>query len=69
MENQLPEYYRNNYIATVTVEDGDIKVVGGPGERRKLRQAKRQTPCCYVRNMQTRSEMKLILHDDEWTIA
>lgn len=60
------EYYKNHYIATVSIRGGVIHVLGGPTEKRLLRLAKKETDTCYVRNTVNSEEVQLILVDGDW---
>lgn len=62
-------YYQNHYIASVAIEDGNIRVLGGPKEKRLLRQAKKETSTCFVRNVNENSEIKLTLVNGDWSVS
>lgn len=62
------DYYRSNYLATVSVEGDTFTLLGGMTEKRKLKLAKRETNFCYVKDLSTQSEVKLILKDSEWVV-
>jgi hypothetical protein len=61
------KYYTSHYLATIQfVANGEFIVVGGKPEKRALTTAKRETCFCYVRDIQSRSEVRLDLVNDEW---
>ncbi len=60
-------YYQSRYIATVRFhDDNSFTVEGGMGDKKALRHAKKQTNACYVRDIVSKSEVKLTLVDDDW---
>jgi hypothetical protein len=66
MTNTDEDHYRNYLLATVSIADGKIEILGGPKEKRILLQAKKSTSFCYVRDIHSKSEVKLTLVDGEW---
>jgi hypothetical protein len=60
-------YYQSRYIATVRFHnDSSFTVEGGMRDKKALSNAKKQTNSCYVRDITSRSEVKLMLEDDYW---
>lgn len=62
-QNADVDYYRKNYIASVSFKNGEMCVKDG---KRALLQAKSHTDFCYVRDIHNRKEVKLILDGKRW---
>lgn len=60
-------YYQSRYIATVRFHnDNSFTVEGGMRDKKALSNAKKKTNSCYVRDITSKSEVKLMLEDDYW---
>lgn len=59
-------YYKDNYIATVSVADGKLVFLGGNKENNMLKRAKMESDFCYAKIIDTNSDVKLILDDGIW---
>lgn len=66
MTDTSPEFYVRRYVATVEIINNTIRVLGGPNEKRQLREAKKRTHTCYVRDLISRSEVQLNLVEGVW---
>ncbi len=58
--------YRSRYVATVRITDQHIEVAGGRAEKQRLRLAMRETDFCYVKDLASNAEVKLVLLDGQW---
>ena len=67
--SDINSYYQSHYIASVAIENGQLRVLGGPKEKRLLKQAKRETDTCYVRNVPDNCGVKLTLVRGDWAIS
>jgi hypothetical protein len=61
------QYYQSRYLATVRFSDDDNFVIeGGKEEKKALLIAKQETTFCYVRDIVSKSEVRLELIDGHW---
>ncbi len=57
------DYYKNHYIASVQFKNGRMVVADG---KRDLIKAKMETMECYVKDIQNKVGVKLVLKNNEW---
>ena len=64
------DYYKTHYLATVRLTRNNKFIIeGGKAERMALLDAKKHVRFCYVRDIETQSEVKLQLIRGSWVIA
>ena len=68
MPLSMSKCYKTRYIATIKIEDDSFTLLGGMQEKRQLRAAKLESNFCYVKDVSSRREVKLILSNGEWEI-
>lgn len=59
-------YYRDTYLATVSIENGELVFLGGIADKRRLNLAKRHSSFCYVKDIGSQASVKLVLHRGDW---
>lgn len=62
-------YYDNKLIATVSFENGVLKVEGGKTEKDQLKRAKMETEFCFVKDAKTKKDVRLKLENGKWCRA
>jgi hypothetical protein len=61
-------YFDSHYIATISIVGDGFKVIGSNAERKALNEAKSETNYCFVKDLESKRSVKLILKKRKWIL-
>ncbi len=64
----VENFFDSHYIATISIVDDGFKVIGSNAERKALNNAKKETSYCFVKDLESKKAVKLILQKKKWVI-